>query len=83
MNTDTDFCFTKFVRPSREIPAKWIGSIGDTGSVEIRYWINDPQNGRFRSVEIIAHYCPEHCLCYLSSDYPLGCPECWLETETG
>ena len=83
MNTDTDFCFTKLVRHTGSIPAKWIGSLGDTGSVEIRYWIKDPQTCQFRRVEIIAHYCPEHCLCYLSSDYPLGCPECWAGIETG
>jgi hypothetical protein len=71
-----DFAPTRLVRPSGTTPARWIGAIGDTGLVHIRYWVTDPETARNTPVTAPARYCPEHVICYLTSDYPGGCPEC-------
>ena len=71
-----DFVGTKLIRPTGAVPARWIGAIGNTGLVQIRFWKVDPVTCRNTPVQIAARYCPTHCILYLDSDYPLGCPEC-------
>jgi len=71
-----DFAFTQLVRPSGFVQARWIASIPNTNMVRVRYWELDHKTARNKPVEITANFCPEHCLCYLTSDYPHGCPEC-------
>lgn len=73
---NVDFAFTELVRPSGKVQARWIGSIPNTDMVHIRYWQLDHKTARNKPVEITACYCSEHCVCYLTSDYPNGCPEC-------
>ena len=73
---DIDFAFTQLVRPSGKVQARWIASIPNTNMVNIRYWQLDHKTARNKPVEITARYCTEHCICYLASDYPHGCPEC-------
>ena len=73
---DVEFVGTKLVRPDGAIHAKWIGAIGTTGMVNIRYWKLDPETAHMHQVMTAAKYCPTHCILYLDTDYPQGCPEC-------
>jgi len=71
-----DFAQTKLVRPGGVVRARWIGAIGETGRVHIRYFLWDPNIDKFKPVQTMARYCFEHCIVYLEEDYPDGCPEC-------
>lgn len=71
-----DFAPTRLRLPTGTIPATWIGAIGDTCMVHIRYWKMDHKTARWNQVTTMAIYCPTHHICYLTSDYPNGCPEC-------
>ena len=66
----------RLIRPTGPIFARWIGAIQDTRFVNIRYWKLEPVSGRYNSVMTLACYCREHCILYLESDFPSGCPEC-------
>jgi len=72
-----DIATLLFVRPSGAIPVRWIGAIGDTGQIYIRYWIMDPATARNTPVQTIANYCRAHHICFLTSENLHGCPECW------
>jgi hypothetical protein len=74
---DVNFTPTKLVRPTGPVTAIRLGAIGDTGKIAIRYWQVDPMTARHMPIVIAARYCPEHCILFLDSDFPLGCPECW------
>jgi hypothetical protein len=78
-----DFAPTRLIRPSGTIAAKWLGSIGTTGLVHIRYWVTDPETARNKPVMVTAHRCAKHRICYLVSDYPGGCPNCTREIGPG
>lgn len=73
---DVDFFPTKLTRPTGIVTARWLGAIGETGLVHIRYWKPDPISYKMLPVHATAKYCREHCILYLTSDYPRGCPEC-------
>jgi hypothetical protein len=76
MMTDIDLVHTQLVRPDGKINARLIGAIGQTGSFAIRYWLTDPVTARKTPVQTAAQYCHTHCICFLATDYPDGCPEC-------
>jgi hypothetical protein len=38
--------------------------------------LTDPDTARNKPVQILAQYCRDHCILYLNSDYPDGCPKC-------
>lgn len=71
-----EFPTTTLIRPIGTVPARWLGAIGSTGEVHIRYWQLDSQTARNKPVVATACYCPTHCILYLNSDYPTGCPHC-------
>ena len=79
--TAIDFGPVTLTRPSGKQMAKWIGRIGDTELVHVRFWKVDPNNeSRFKPVETIARHCLVHKITFLTSDYPAGCPECQKHT---
>jgi hypothetical protein len=72
---------TKLTRPTGTIPALWIGQIGDTGLVHIRWWEVDPKTGRNSPIVRPARYCQKHCILFLDAEYSNGCPECQKELQ--
>jgi hypothetical protein len=74
-----EYARTKLKRPDAILTAYWIGAIGDTLMIHIRYWKLNSATGRFGPVTEVAQYCPIHRYCFLTSDYPNGCPECTKE----
>jgi len=73
---ETDLQINCLVRPLGPIHARWIGEVGSSGMVLIRYWKVDPATARNSPVEVVARFCSQHCIFYLKDDYPGGCPEC-------